>query len=115
MRAFERSPAAGIGVALVWVKRLVFWGFGSAAQAAWLFDPIGGLGEEFTSTKQPRATDRGLSSLAEEGSSVPRAGSGDRGLVAALDLFPVYHVEKRADIFRAAILVFQVIGVLPYV
>src|SRR3546814_19710412 len=39
----------------------------------------------------------------------------DRFLVPTLDLVPVDHVVERADVVRAAVLVLQVVGVLPHV
>src|SRR5690606_10296641 len=47
-----------------------------------------------------------------------RSGRGsalDRFLVATLDLVPVDDVVERADVVRAAVLVLQVVGVLPHV
>src|SRR5690606_1785433 len=43
------------------------------------------------------------------------ASAGDGGLVAALDLVPVDHVVERGDVVRAAVLVLQVVGMLPHV
>src|SRR5690606_24619716 len=57
----------------------------------------------------------GLSRRAMRGVRADRRSTLDRFLVPALDLVPVDHVVERADVVRATVLVFQVVGVLPHV